>query len=37
MNLINATPFHTHIYSDNPLFKPLCSLIYILLLFYRFS
>lgn len=37
MNLINATHFNTHIYSDNPLFKPLCSLIYILLLFYRFS
>lgn len=30
MNLINATHFNTHIYSDNPLFKPFCSLIYIL-------
>lgn len=30
MNLINATHFNTHIYSDNPLFKPFCYLIYIL-------
>ena len=32
MNLINATHFNTHIYSDTPLFKPFCSLIYILVL-----